>query len=48
MLEDIYFNLNEKEDIIMEDSREEHWRYIAEVVDNMSNIHALRWDIYIK
>ena len=43
--EEIDPDLNEEEDIIMEDSREEHWRNIFEDRKNKSNIHALRWDV---
>ena len=32
----------------MEDSREEHWRYVYEDGNDKKNIHALRWDVYIK
>ena len=38
--------LNEEEDIIMEDSREEHWRDIAEDGKDKKNIHALMWEVY--
>ena len=34
--------LNEEEDIRMEYSREEHWRYVAEDGEDKSNIYALR------
>ena len=37
--------LNKEEDIRMEDSRGEHWRYVDEDGDAKKNIHALRWDI---
>ena len=35
-------DLNEEEDIRMEDSREEHLRYVAEDGEDKSKIHALR------
>ena len=37
--------LNEEEDIIMIDSREDHWRNISR---DRGKIHALRWDVYTK
>ena len=40
-------DLNEEEDIIMEDRREEHWRDVAEYGDNKFYIHAL-WDVYTR
>ena len=30
----------------MEDSREEHWRDIAEDGKDKKNIHALMWEVY--
>ena len=41
-------DLNEEDNIIMEDSREDHWRYFAEDDEDMIKIHALRWDVYTK
>ena len=32
----------------MEDSREEHWRYVAEDGEDNSKIHSLGWDVYTK
>ena len=32
----------------MADSREEHWRDVAEDGEDKSNIRALRWYVYIK
>ena len=32
----------------MEDSREEHWRYVDEDGDDKNNIRTLMWDVYIK
>ena len=40
-------DLNDEEDIIMEDRREEHWRDVAEYGDNKFYIHAL-WDVYTR
>ena len=41
-------DLNEEEDIRMEDSREEHWRYVDQDGDDKNNIRTLMWDVYIK
>ena len=41
-------DLNEEEDIIMDDTRDEDWRDVAEDCDNKKKIHALRWEIYVK
>ena len=38
-------DLNEEEDIILDEIREEHRRDIAEVGDDKKNIHALRWEV---
>ena len=46
VLEEIDSDLNEEEDIIMEDIRSEHWRYVAWDGEDKRNIHALRWDVY--
>ena len=32
----------------MEDSREDHWKDVAEDGDNKKKIHALRWEVYVK
>ena len=32
----------------MDEIREEPWRDIAEVGDDKKNVHALRWEVYIK
>ena len=40
--EESYLDLNEEEDISMEDSREEHWRCVAEDGENNNKINALR------
>ena len=39
-------DLNEEEDIRMENSREKHWRDVAEDGENKSKIHALKWYVY--
>ena len=41
-------DFNEKEDIRFDDIREDSWRDIAEENDDKKNIHALRWDVYVK
>ena len=46
--EEIYPDLNEEEDIRMEDSREEHWRYFTEDGEDKNKINALRWDVYTR
>ena len=46
MSEEIDPYLNEDEDIIMEDSREVHWRDVSENGGNKSKIPDLRWDFY--
>ena len=38
-------HLNEEEDIIIEDSREDHWRDVADDGDDNNNINALRWEV---
>ena len=38
-------DLNEEEDIIMDESRDEHWGDVSEEDDNKKNVHALRWYI---
>ena len=38
-------DLNEEEDIIMDDTRYEHWRIVAEGSDKKNKIHALRWEV---
>ena len=40
--------LNDEEDIIMADSMEDHWRYVAEDGEDKSKIHSLRWGLYTK
>ena len=46
--EDRYPDLNEEEDIRLDAIREEHWRYVAEEIDDNKNIHALRLEVYVK
>ena len=41
-------DLNEEEDIRLYETREEHWRDVAEDGDDDKNIHALRWEVYAK
>ena len=43
---DLY--LNEEEDIILYEIREEHWMGVAEKGDNKKNVHTLRWEVYVK
>ena len=40
--------LNEEEGIIIEESREEHWRDVAEDTKDTSKVNALRWDVYTR
>ena len=48
VLEEIDPDLNEEEDIRMQDSREEHWRDVADDGEYKSKIHALRWDVHTR
>ena len=41
-------DLNEEEDIILDEMMEEHWNDVAEEGDDKNNIHALRWELYVK
>ena len=41
-------DLNGEEDTRMEDSREEHWRDIADDGKDKSKIYYLRWYVYTK
>ena len=41
-------DLNGEEDIILNTVREENCRDVAEEGDYNNNIHALRWEFYIK
>ena len=40
MSEERYPNLNEEEDIIIDVIREDHWRGVAEEVNDNDNMHA--------
>ena len=48
MLRERDTGLNEEEDIRMDKIRDEHWGDVAEEGDDKKNIHALRWDVYVK
>ena len=48
MVEERYPYLNEEEDIIIDEIREEHWRDVAEEGDDKKKIHVLRWEVYGK
>ena len=39
-------DLNEEEDIIMDEIRENNWVGVAEECANKKNIHALIWEVY--
>ena len=41
-------DLNEEEGIRMDEIMEGHWRYVADEDDDKKNMHALRWEIYVK
>ena len=41
-------DLNQKEDIRLDEIWEEHWRDISQEGDDKKNIHALRWEVYVK
>ena len=41
-------DLNEEEDIIMEEIREEHLRDVGEDDNDKSKIRALEWDVYTR
>ena len=45
LAEEIDPDLNEGEDIILDEIREEHWRDVAEEGDDKKNIHTLRWKL---
>ena len=38
-------DLNEEEDIIMDEIRDEHWRYVAEEGDDNNKIRVLRLEV---
>ena len=46
--EERYPGLNEEEDIILDEIREDHWRDVDEESDDNKDINALSWDVYIK
>ena len=48
VLEEIYNDLNEEEDLIMKASMEENWSDDAEDDDDKKKNHALRSNVYIK
>ena len=48
VLEDRDTDLNDEEDTLMEDIREEHWRDVDDDGEDKKNINDLRWDVYIK
>ena len=48
VLEDRDMDLSKEEDIIMDGTRNEHWRGVAEDGDDKKNIHDLRWEVYFK
>ena len=48
MAEERYTDLNDEEDIRLDEIREEHLRDVADEDDDKKNIHALRWEIYVK
>ena len=48
VLEEIDSDLNEEEDIIMEDIRSEHWRYVVWDGEDKNKVHALSWEVYSK
>ena len=41
-------DLNEEEDIIMDEIRNEHWRDVADESEDKKEIHTLRLEVYIK
>ena len=41
-------DLNEEEDIRLDAIREEHWRDFSEEGDDKKEVHALRWEVYVK
>ena len=43
-----YPDLNEEEYIILDSTREEHWRDVAKEGDDKKKIHALMWEVYVK
>ena len=45
MPEERYPDLNDEDYTRMEDSRDEHWRGVADDSEDKSDIHALRWGV---
>ena len=43
---DLY--LNEEEDTILDEIREDYWRDVAEEGDDKKSIYGLRWEVYVK
>ena len=41
-------DLNEEEDIILDAIREDHRRDVDKEGEDKNNIHALRWEVYVK
>ena len=41
-------DLNEKEDIRLDEIREDHWMDVAKESDGKKKIHSLRWEVYVK
>ena len=48
MAEERDLDVNEEEDIRLDVIMEEHWRDVAEEGEDKKNIHALRWEVYVK
>ena len=48
MLEERVPYLNEEDDIIIEDIREENCRDVSEYDEDKKNIHSLSWGVYMK
>ena len=48
VLEERDTDLNEEEDTRMEDSREEHWRDVADDGEDKGKIYSLMWDVYTR
>ena len=46
--EEIDPDLNDKEDIRLDEIREENWRDVSEEGDDKKKIHDLRWEVYVK
>ena len=41
-------DLNDEEDIIIDEIREEHWRDVSQEGKYKKKTHDLRWEIYVK